>query len=119
MLLATFYADHQLGLSDGTALQAAQTAVGQDPGNGLAYDALGQIQQEMNNLTGALQSFDQAVALDPTNASLHTHLGALEAALGYLRSAVLNLRKAAVLDFNGPTGRAAQELLQGLPSYSL
>ncbi|HEU5201141.1 MAG TPA: tetratricopeptide repeat protein [Ktedonobacterales bacterium] len=119
LLLATFYADYHLGLSDGTALQAAQTAVGQDPGNGLAYDALGQIQQEMNNLTGALQSFDQAVALDPTSASLHTHLGALEAALGYLRSAVLNLRKAAVLDFNGPTGRAAQQLLQGLPSYPL
>ena len=119
LLLAAFYANHLLGLSDGTALQAAQTAISQNPDNGLAYDALGQIQQGMNNLTGALQSFDQAVALDPTSASLHIHLGTLEAALGYLRSAVLNLRKAVVLDFNGPTGRAAQQLLQGLPSYSL
>ncbi len=119
LMLATFYAEHQPGLNDDTALEAAQTAVGENPGNGLAYDALGQIQQGMNDLTGALQSFDQAVALDPTSASLHIHLGTLEAALGYLRSAVLNLRKAAVLDFNGPTGRAAQQLLQGLPSYSL
>lgn len=119
LLLATFYADHQLGLNDGTALQMAQTAVSQNPNNGLAYDALGRIQQAMNNLTGALQTFDQAVALDPTNASLHSHLGNLEATLGYLRSAVLNLRKAAALDFNGPIGHAAQQALQQLPSYSL
>lgn len=119
LLLATFYADYQLGLSDGTAFQAAETAVGENPSNGLAYDALGQIQQAMNDLTGALQSFEQAVALDPTSASLHAHLGTIEATLGYLRSAVLNLRKAVALDFNGPTARAAQQLLQSLPSYSL
>ena len=118
-LLATFYANHHLGLRDGTALQAAQTAVGQNPSNGLAYDVLGQIQQAMNDLTGALQSFDQAVAFDPTNASLHDHLGNIQATLGYLRSAALNLRKAVVLDFNGPVARAAQQLLQQLPSYSL
>ena len=119
LLLATFYANYQLGLSDGTALQAAQTAVGQNPSNGLAYDALGQIQQALNDLTGALQSFDQAVAFDPTSASLHVHLGNMQAALGYLRSAVLNLRQAVVLDFNGPVARAAQQALQQLPSYSL
>ncbi len=119
LLLATFYANHQLGLDNGTALDAAQEAVAQNPGNGLAYDALGRIQQAMRDFPDALSAFTQAVNLAPTNAALHIHLGLIQADLGYLRSAELNLRKAIVLDLNGPIGRQAQEALQRLPPLDL
>ncbi|HEY7358187.1 MAG TPA: tetratricopeptide repeat protein [Ktedonobacterales bacterium] len=119
LLLATFYADHQIGLSDETALAAAQEAVALAPTNGLAYDVLGRIEQAMNDFSAALNAFLQAANFAPTNASIHVHLGNLQASLGYLRSAELNLHKAIVLDFNGPTARQAQQLLQGLPALGV
>ncbi len=115
LMLASFYVRHQIGIQDGRALRAAQAAVSANPNSGRAYDLLGQIQQATNHLPGALQSFGKATTLAPTNASIHLHLATVQAALGYLRAAELNLRKAIVLDFNGPTGRQAQQVLQHLP----
>ncbi|HEU5366942.1 MAG TPA: hypothetical protein VFU69_00695, partial [Ktedonobacterales bacterium] len=114
-----FYADHQIGLSEGTALAAAQEAVALAPTNGLAYDALGRIEQAMNAYSAAMNAFIQAANFAPTNALIHVHLGNIEASLGYLRSAELNLHKAIVLDFNGPTARQARQLLQELPSLGV
>lgn len=119
LLLATFYANHQMGLDNGEALSAAKQAVTLNPTNGLAYDALGRIQQGLKDFPAALSAFIQAVNLAPTNAALHIHLGSTQATLGYLRSAELNLRKAIVLDLNGPLARQAQELLQALPSWDI
>ncbi len=119
LLLANFYANHQIGLSEGTALAAAQEAVALAPTNGLAYDALGRIEQAMNAYSAAMTAFMQAANFAPTNASIHVHLGNIEASLGYLRSAELNLHKAIVLDFNGPTARQARQLLQELPSLGV
>ncbi len=117
--LAIFYADHQLGLNQGTALQAAQTATALAPTNALAFDTLGRIQQALNNLPAAMQAFIQAVNLAPTNASFCEHLGDIQATLGYIRSAELNLRKATVLDFDGPIAQQAQDVLQHLPPLNL
>jgi tetratricopeptide (TPR) repeat protein len=120
VLLATFYADYQLGLQNGVALSAAQEAVALAPTNGLAFDALGRIQQAMNNFSAALGTLSEAVSLAPTNATFHLHLATIQAILGYIRSAALNLRKATVLDhLNGPVARQAQQLLQDLPPSSI
>jgi len=117
--LAIFYADHQLGLDQGIALQAAQAATALAPTNGLAFDTLGRIQQALNNLPAAMQAFAQAINLAPTNATFYEHLGAVQAAQGYIRSAELNLRKAMALDFDGPIGHEAQDMLQTLPPLNL
>jgi tetratricopeptide (TPR) repeat protein len=113
--LATFYAKHQIGLDNGVALEAAQVAVTLNATNGAAYDALGRIQQAMNDFPAAMNALIQAVNCAPTNAVFHAHLGMVLANLGYLRSAELNLRKAIVLDINGPAAKLAQQLLQDLP----
>lgn len=115
VLLATFYADHHLGLDNGAALTAAREAVALAPGNGLAFDALGLIQQALDDLPDALNSFSQAALLDPTNATFHEQLGSVQATLNELRSAELNLRKAIVLDLNGPIALQAEQILQTLP----
>jgi tetratricopeptide (TPR) repeat protein len=119
LLLATFYANHQIGLDQETALAAAQEAVALAPTNGLAYDVLGRVEQEMKAYTAAMSAFLQAANFAPTNAAIHLHLGNIEASLGYLRSAELNLRKAIVLDFNGPIAHQAQQLLQKLPALGV
>ncbi len=115
VLLATFYADHHLGLDDGTALTAAREAAILAPNNAQAFDTLGRIQEALYELPDALNSFSQAVLLDPTNATFHEHLGSIQATLNDLRSAELNLRKAIVLNLNGPIALQAEQLLQTLP----
>jgi tetratricopeptide (TPR) repeat protein len=119
LLLATFYADRQIGLDNGTALGAAEEAVTLNPTNAMAYDALGRIQEAMQDLPDAMSTFMQAVNNAPTNASIHIHLGDVQITLGYLRSAELNLRKAVVLDMNGPLAQQAQHLLQTLPPLDI
>ena len=119
LLLATFYADHNFGLNDGTALAAAREAVALAPDNGLAFDALGRIQQSLYDLPAALDSFSQAAILDPTSATIHEHLGSIQVTLNDLRSAELNLRKAIVLDLNGPVALQAERLLQTLPPLGI
>jgi Flp pilus assembly protein TadD len=119
VLLATFYANYQIGLNNGTALDAAQEAVALNPTDGLAYDVLGRIEQAMKDFPDAMNAFMQAANFAPTNALIHVHLGNILANLGYLRSAELNLHKAIVLDFNGPTARQAQQLLQALPDLGI
>lgn len=119
LLLASFYAVHQRGIADGTALQAAQEAVSLAPSNALAYDLLGRIQQQLHDLQGAMQSFAQAVALDPTSASIRLHLATIEAIQNDLRSSELNLSKVIVLDYNGPLAHQAGQLLQQLPPLAL
>lgn len=115
LLLATFYANHQIGLDNGAALDAAQEATALNPTSATAYDVLGRIEQDLQNFPDAMSAFAQGVNLDPTSAALHLHLGTIQANFGYLRSAELNLHKAQVLDFNGPLARQAQQLLQELP----
>lgn len=119
LLLANFYARYQLGLDNGTALGAAQEAIALDPTNGAAYEVLGRIQQDMKDFSDAMNALLQAVNFAPTNAVFHAELGNIQADLGYLRSAELNLHKAIVLDFNGPTARQAQEMLQELPALDI
>lgn len=116
LLLATFYANHQIGLDNGTALAAAQEAAALNTTSATAYDVLGRIEQDTQDFPDAMNAFTQGVDLDPTSAALHLHLGTVQANFGYLRSAELNLHKALVLDFNGPLARQAQQLLQELPS---
>ena len=119
LLLATFYANYQVGLNNDTALSAAQEAVQLNPTTGTAYDVLGRIQEEMKDFPDAISAYMQAVNFAPTNAAIHMHLGNILANQGYIRTAELNLRKAIVLDLNGPTARQAQQLLQELPALGV
>ncbi len=117
--LAVFYANHQIGLDDRTALEAAQQAVALNATNGAAYDALGRIQQAMNDFPAAMNTLVQATNVAPTDAAIHAHLGVVLANLGYLRSAELNLRKAIVLDLGGRIAKQAQQMLQDLPDLGV
>jgi Flp pilus assembly protein TadD len=119
VLLATFYADHHMGLENGAALTVARQAIALAPDNAQAFDALGRIQMALYDLPDALNAFSQAALLDPTNATFHEHLGSIQATLNELRSAELNLRKAIFLDFNGPIALQAERLLQTLPPLGI
>jgi tetratricopeptide (TPR) repeat protein len=113
LLLAQFYAGHELRL-DNDALLSARKAVELDPASVQAYDTLGYVYYLNEQFAEAETNLLKARELDPTQPSVYFHLGLVYLDSNRLTESKENLEKAVDLGAGGPIAEQAFKALARL-----
>ena len=114
LLLARFHVDYEWKVAE-LGLPAARMAVGLNPEDASAHDALGYALVISGDLVNGRESLDRALQLNPELASGHYHLGLYFAIQNKTTEARAALNQALALDPDGPYGNLALKALALLP----
>ncbi|MDE3231598.1 MAG: tetratricopeptide repeat protein [Chloroflexota bacterium] len=117
--LVSFYVDHGLGVSDGSAIQTAIIATQRFPKNETLAFLLGRLYLSQGNQIDAYYAFTTAVSLDPTDAGPRFYLGTYNASVGNVVPAVVDLRTALALQPTGPYAKQARSALAAFSGDTL
>lgn len=91
------------------ALEIAQQAVHEHPGEAMSYNLEGWAQMSLNNMEEAEKSLKYALIIDPNLAAAHYNLGLWNERENLFEAAQASFKQAYTLDSGGPIGNLAAE----------